>query len=307
VSWPSALASEWTLHVFQMAAQGGVVALLLVPAAAALRRSAPALRSALLSVALAKFVLPPMLPFPTGVFSRFAAAPQAFFSRTGLRACAVFAVIHAAGFAVAFARLAGARRRTRAWLRRSAPYRPPGAGPEVRISRDAAVPCALGGRRPAILLPERLVDTLDAVELDAVIRHEREHLARRDPAVTVFEAFVAAFWWFHPAVRALLSRRRELREERCDDAVVACVPPDAYRRALLSAASLALPGRFPAVAATGPAAELRRRLERIADPELRSRKRALAAALAVAAAAVLLLPGVHPRVGPGIPVARISR
>jgi beta-lactamase regulating signal transducer with metallopeptidase domain len=140
-----------------------------------------------------------------------------------------------------------------------------------------------------------------------VIRHEQEHVARHDPAVTLLEAFIAAFWWFHPAVRVLLSRRRALREERCDDAVVARVPRDAYRRALLSAASLARPGRVPAVAATGPAAELRRRLLRIADPALPRRKRALTAALAVAAAAALLLPGVHPRVGPAFPVTRISR
>ena len=311
----AAIVREWALHLFQMALQGTVVAAILLPAAAAARRSSPAFRSALLSIALAKFVLPPMLPFPTGVFSRFDAAPQAFFARCGVAACATIAVLHAAGCAASLARIAAVRRRTRAWVRRSRPFVAAGTGaaargsalPGPRLSRDTAVPCAVGGRRPAILLPERLAVALDEKELEAVIEHEREHLARRDSATSTFEAFVAAFWWFHPVVRRLVARRRELREERCDDAVVRRIPPDVYRRALVSAAAIA-GSRRPegGVAATGPAAELARRLRRIADPEPRRRPR-VAARLAVVAAAALLLPGVRPAVGPAFPVERASR
>jgi len=308
VSAGSAVAREWALHLFQMTLQGSLVAALLLAFAAASPRSSPRFRSALLSIALAKFVVPPMLPFPTGVFSRFDASPRAFFSRCGVGACAAIALLHGTGFAVSLARLVAVRRRARGWVRRSRPLEGSAAGVSAAagawISEDVAVPCAVGGR---ILLPERLAAALVKGELEAVILHEREHLARRDPAMAAFEGFVAAFWWFHPIARVLLARRREIREERCDDAVLRRVSRDTYRRALVAAAAFAGAGRPAAsVAATGPAAELARRLRRIADSSPRRRRR-IAAAVAVAAATALLLPGVRPAAGPAFHAERTSR
>jgi beta-lactamase regulating signal transducer with metallopeptidase domain len=166
----------------------------------------------------------------------------------------------------------------------------------------------VGGRRPAILIPDRVLSTFPAAELDAVIRHERAHLARRDPAMNAFESVVAAFWWFHPAVRTLVARRREIREERCDDAVLVRVPGDVYRRALLAAAALAGPPvPVAGVPATGPAASLARRIRRIADRRPAGRCARVAAVLAIATAAALLVPGVRPAAGHAFPVERASR
>ncbi|HWC64524.1 MAG TPA: M56 family metallopeptidase, partial [Thermoanaerobaculia bacterium] len=216
-------------------------------------------------------------------------------------------------FGISLARLAALRRRSRRWIRESVPFdaagaRPHrGAVPETRVSAEVSVPCAIGGRRPVVLLPAGLADAISGPELEAVICHEREHLLRRDPARTAFESYVTAFWWFHPAVRVLVARRSAIREERCDDAVVRRFPGAVYGRALVAAARFAGPMRRSAiVAATGPARDLGRRLRRISDPR-QTPPRRIAAALAVAAAAALLVPGVRPAVGPALPVERASR
>ncbi len=294
------LVREWALHLFQMTIQGTLVSGILLTAASAARHSSPRFRSALLSIALAKFILPPMLPFPTGLFSRFEAAPRAFFSRMGVGACAAVAVLHVAGGAAALARLAAARRRARGWVVRSRPFAAgtsESAGADVRISAEVPVPCAVGGRRPAVLLPEALVGALGVAEIRSIVLHETVHLARRDPAMNAFESIVSAFWWFHPLVRAVVARRREAREERCDDSVVRALPADVYARALVAAA-LAGAGR-PAgtAAATGPAEELDRRLRRLSRTERRFGRRPVLATLALAAATALLLPGVRPPAG----------
>jgi hypothetical protein len=309
VSPGAALVREWALHLFQMTIQGTLAAGILLAAASAARHSSPGFRSALLSVALAKFVLPPMLPFPTGVFSRFEAAPRAFFSRMGVGACAAIAVLHVAGGAVAFARFAAARRRARGWVLRSRPFAAGTswpAGTDVRISAEVPVPCAVGGRRPAILLPEALVATLGDEAIRSIVLHEAAHLARRDPATNAFESIVSAFWWFHPLVRTVVARRRETREERCDDAVVRVLPAGVYARALVAAAALA-GGSRPAgtAAATGPARDLERRLRRLSRTG--RRRRPVLAVLALAAATAALLPGVNPPAGPAFHVGKSSR
>src|ERR1043165_5789970 len=94
------LAREWALHVFDLTVQAILVAAALLAACAIARRSAPGFRSALLAVALAKFVIPPMLPFPTGIFSGFDAAPASFFERCGTAVCASIALLHLAGAAI---------------------------------------------------------------------------------------------------------------------------------------------------------------------------------------------------------------
>jgi beta-lactamase regulating signal transducer with metallopeptidase domain len=309
VSPAAAVAREWALHLFQMTIQGTFVAALLLAAAAAARRWSPRFRSALLAIALAKFVLPPMLPFPTGVFSRFDASPRTFFSRVSVEACAVIAAVHLAGAAVALARLALEGRRARGWVERSRVLSGTSAATAgVRISTEAPVPCAVGGSRPAILLPERLVAALSEDEIEAVILHEREHLERRDPAMNAFESIVAAFWWFHPIVRLLVARRREFREQRCDDAVSRRVHAPVYARALTTAAALAGIRRpVGTVAAAGPAEELERRVRRLFDPHRDRRRGLILSALALAAAAALFLPGVRPAMGPAVHAEKASR
>jgi beta-lactamase regulating signal transducer with metallopeptidase domain len=48
------------------------------------------------------------------------------------------------------------------------------------ISSDIASPMAAGLFRPAILLPERLLNELDEEEIEQIRLHETAHLLRRD-------------------------------------------------------------------------------------------------------------------------------
>lgn len=137
----------------------------------------------------------------------------------------------------------------------------------VRISTRAAMPMAVGFRRPMILLPQALVETLTAEELEYILLHEAAHLERRDDWVGLAERVVRAIFFFHPAVY-WIGRQLDLeREMACDDWVVAragALKP--YAEALVRVAELGSAGRAPLLAAgAGSRFQIFRRLESLLD------------------------------------------
>jgi beta-lactamase regulating signal transducer with metallopeptidase domain len=88
------------------------------------------------------------------------------------------------------------------------------------ISSDIASPMAAGLFRPAILLPERLLNELDEDELDQIRVHETAHLLRRDDIALLIQRTVEAFFALHPVVRWITRRIDLEREIACDDFVV---------------------------------------------------------------------------------------
>ncbi|HTD33145.1 MAG TPA: M56 family metallopeptidase, partial [Candidatus Elarobacter sp.] len=109
------------------------------------------------------------------------------------------------GDAVVLARLRAAGHRRRA---------------EIAFSPDVQIPCAIGFRRPMILIPERLVRSLDADDLARVVLHESAHLQRYDDWTNALEQLVCAVQFFQPA---LYVARRSIdfeREVACDDRVL---------------------------------------------------------------------------------------
>jgi beta-lactamase regulating signal transducer with metallopeptidase domain len=129
---------------------------------------------------------------------------------------------------------AGREARLPSWSRARMTTRRPA---ELRICDDIGGACALGFRRPVILVGRQLAGVLDDTALDLIVLHEHAHLARRDDWLKLLQACVVAVVWWHPAV-LWLSRRIDLdREAACDDYVLART--DAARRyasALLHAA-----------------------------------------------------------------------
>ncbi|MEZ4217584.1 MAG: M48 family metalloprotease [Myxococcota bacterium] len=106
------------------------------------------------------------------------------------------------------------------------------------IETERAFSFALAGRAPLVLVSSALVEALDARALDAVLAHERAHLARRDPLVLAIA---------RAAARALPGRVREdvlatlalAAEQACDDAAAACAGDRLLvARALLEVAAL---------------------------------------------------------------------
>ena len=286
----SAVASSWAVHLAHALWQGTIAAAVILVIVRLFRGASPRLRHPLVTIALVKFIIPPMLPLPTGVFSAAPPAPEIRTVATivhGIDA-RILMVVHVAGAVFMVLRLALAFLRLRR-IRLQAED----AGAFL-ISDAIDVPMTTGR---AILIPRKLLDTLSEDELRDVLAHEREHIRRRDVLRGMFDRFIVALWWFHPLVHVLASEARTLREEACDDALIAtgrCAPAQ-YARTLLRAATFAAGSTSAAAAAVAesPHALLRRVRRMAARGFAPTARLGLAATLAVIVAAILLLPGLR--------------
>jgi beta-lactamase regulating signal transducer with metallopeptidase domain len=121
------------------------------------------------------------------------------------------------------------RRRARAW---AAPARLRarserwleicGTARRVRLagSAEIATPVAVGPRCPSILMPARMLTSLDDDDLDRVGLHEAAHLARRDDYALLIQRILEALFALHPVVRWITRQIDLEREVACDDFVV---------------------------------------------------------------------------------------
>lgn len=127
----------------------------------------------------------------------------------------------------------------RRWARRATP-RPDG----TLLSPDAKVPMTFfDGRRHQVLLPAEAADW-NRERLDAVLLHERAHVARGDWWSQTAARLVVALQWMNPLAWWALRGLVAAAEECADGAALrAGVAPAAYARELLA---LARPGPRPA-------------------------------------------------------------
>ncbi|MEI9890683.1 MAG: M56 family metallopeptidase [Caulobacteraceae bacterium] len=109
-------------------------------------------------------------------------------------------------------------------------------GCRVRLSPDRMGPMTWGAVRPVILLPD---DALDwpRERLEAALRHELAHMARKDSLIQALALLACALYWPNPLVwRAAAALRREA-ETAADDAVIAAgVRPSDYAGLLVELA-----------------------------------------------------------------------
>jgi TonB family protein len=98
--------------------------------------------------------------------------------------------------------------------------------------------------RPMILLPADLANWVGTEEQRAIVLHEVAHFDRRDHFVKLFQTFIGAIFFFHPAVRYALRRMDVERELACDEHVLAAgVCPATYAEVLLKVAERTLMAR----------------------------------------------------------------
>jgi Zn-dependent protease with chaperone function len=235
--------------------------------------------------------LGPSLPAALGAL---AAGPTAVLWLGLDHALALLAGLALAGWllavlAVTTSRTLRARRRHRDLLDVLATPWP--AVPGARVL-DHPVPVAycLPGRRSRLVLSAGALDTLDPVQVDAVLAHERAHLRERhDLVVLPFVAWGATA----PFVRGMVCAQvavAALIEMRADDVAAARVAP-----AELAGALRAVGGTVPRAAFSSFSTALDRRLVRIAGHpaplpvSVRVLVRVAAAALVALPAAALLL------------------
>jgi uncharacterized protein (TIGR03435 family) len=105
--------------------------------------------------------------------------------------------------------------------------------PGVRESDRISAPVTLGIARPSIVLPAGWRDW-SSLKLEAILAHERSHIARWDPAVQLLSAIHHALLWASPLSWFLHQRIVRAAEEASDDAAVeATHDRTAYAESLL--------------------------------------------------------------------------
>jgi HEAT repeat protein len=153
------------------------------------------------------------------------------------------------------------------------------------------------------LLPRRVEARLDGREIEAIVAHELAHIRRGDLWVNWAQLLLRAVWWFHPVVWLVNRALRRVREDCCDDMLLACgiVSSEEYCDALVRAAR-ELSAHRPVASALGCAETLHalgRRVVRLMDGQI-SRKAELSKAslMGTVVIALLVLPGLRSQEAP---------
>ncbi len=329
-------ADVWWPHVLHGTWQSSLVAAALLGVVYLGRRLPAQVRYGLILIALAKFAVPATLSMPTGLFSRFGptvrvSAPQALPAESaGLddpagaageaavaspggtmswRAWAM--ILHALGaaamcawIAIQLARvgrmarrarmvLAGSLHRQLIRLCRSLHLR---RHVRLLVSREPVPPMAFGVLRPSVIIPASLRSDMSPRQLESILAHELAHHRRGDLWVNWGQLALAVVWWFNPMVWGLNAVVRRIREDCCDDLLLAdrLTTGGGYCDALLKVAARL--SRGPMLGGTPGFAErlhpLGERIKRIMDPgRARLRKVPLAAIPVMVILGGIVLPG----------------
>lgn len=172
--------------------------------------------------------------------------------------------------------------------------------PALYVSGSHTGPFSFGVLRPRIVISRGCVERLSMDELQTVVTHELAHHSRGDLIVNAIQLMIGVFWWFHPIGWILNRAIRRVREECCDDLLLSreLVQAVPYCSTLLRVADLQccrLPRTLSVVVSmAGTGHPLERRFRRIMDGSfLRSDRLSRFSAIVLAAAAVVVLPGVN--------------
>jgi beta-lactamase regulating signal transducer with metallopeptidase domain len=172
--------------------------------------------------------------------------------------------------------------------------------PRLYESAAVPVPVVIGPARPAVVLPTGMANALEPEKLSAVLLHEAAHVVHGDLWVGLLQHAVAAVFWWCPPVHRLNRRLAEVREEICDDYVVAA-QGDGFQLAEVlveMAAGLRAKRQRLAIGTLGAIDEkpaLEGRVERLVDlagkaiPMTRMNRMAVAAAGAFGAVALAIV------------------
>ncbi len=137
----------------------------------------------------------------------------------------------------------------------------------VVVVESNIVPGVVGIMRSIIVVPARLLDTLDADELKSVLLHEDAHRRSFDPAVAALQRVASSLMFFFPLLPFVQRRLTAAAEVRCDEAALrGGAQPAAYVRALARTIAAELEPA-PAFASLGDGIHsLADRIERLGQP-----------------------------------------
>ena len=165
-----------------------------------------------------------------------------------------------------------------------------GVSASLAASLDIDSAVTFGVRRPAILVPGRLLDAPEPHQR-AIVAHELHHVARRDWVWVLAEESLRTALWWHPAIWFALGEAQLAREEIVDRRTIAATGNrTGYLEALIAAADPAPAGALGFGSQFYRRRQLFTRVRRLLQEETMSRARilAVAAALAIAVPATVL-------------------
>ncbi len=122
----------------------------------------------------------------------------------------------------------------------------------VRLAKSAlaGTPSVVGWLKPVILVPAAAFAYMDPEQLEALLAHELAHVRRHDYVVNLIQSAAETLLFYHPAVWWVSRKIRIERENCCDDlAVSACGDVITYARALTRMEELRTGGSQFAMAA----------------------------------------------------------
>ncbi len=141
-------------------------------------------------------------------------------------------------------------------------------GPAVRLVPGRLAPMIWGVRRPVLLVPEGLENTVGRTGLETLLLHELAHVRRRDHLVRLLEFVALGLFWWNPVAWYARREMREAEEQCCDAWVVRTVPGTGrtYATALVDALDFlcgSRPALPPLASGLGEITDLKRRLKMI--------------------------------------------
>lgn len=154
-----------------------------------------------------------------------------------------------------------------------------------------AMPITFGVLRPTLLLPATAREWSKARQ-NAVLRHELEHIRRRDSLSQLIAELGCALFWFNPLMWYAARRLRVEREHACDDAVLSAGSrPADYAAELVDIARALRSRRATEAAAIAMAgsSDLRSRVSSLLDTQRRRERPGARLLLPLWAGALLLV------------------
>jgi beta-lactamase regulating signal transducer with metallopeptidase domain len=165
------------------------------------------------------------------------------------------------------------------------------AWPTILMTSEVHSPTLVGASHPKIFLPSKLVEESTPDEMRLFLLHELTHLRSGDIWFSWLWCLALSIHWFNPLMWWAGTRIRKDRELACDESVLRRIGADAkddYARALLQAVShLSEKSRqryqFGLAGIAESKSEMKRRIESILAPIVRSRRLRIVGALTLSA------------------------
>lgn len=102
--------------------------------------------------------------------------------------------------------------------------------PDIRYCQGIAVPLVwCVGRHPVILLPTKMIQEFDRIQIGMVLAHELAHVRRRDHWIRFAEMLITVLYWWNPVVWAVRPQLHQ-NEDLCCDAWVRWAFPGSTQR-----------------------------------------------------------------------------